>query len=75
MLNWFISESGKTLSDRKLLIMICPELNDSSMDENLNVESEIQLPTLDGASKTTDERLEEKKSFSGFWYWLNWFTF
>lgn len=75
MLNWFISESGKTLSDRKLLIMICPELNDSSMDGNLNVESEIQLPTLDGASKTTDERLEEKKPFSGFWYWLNWFTF
>ena len=75
MLNWFVSETGKSLSDRKLLIMICPELNESSMDGTLDVESEIQLPTLDGSSKTTDERIEEKKPFSGFWYWLNWFTF
>jgi hypothetical protein len=45
------------------------------MDGTLDVESEIQLPTLDGSSKTTDERIEEKKPFSGFWYWLNWFTF
>lgn len=75
MLSWFISESGETLSDRKLLIMVCPELNEGVLDGSLNVDAEIELPTLEDSAKTTDQRIEEGKPFSGFWYWLNWFTF
>ena len=75
MLSWFVSESGKDANDRRLLIMVCPELNDGSMDGTQNVDAEITLPTLEDSKKTTDEQIEEKKPFSGFWYWLNWFTF
>lgn len=75
LLSWFVAESGQQISDRRLLILVCPEIVDGSRDESLNVDAEITLPTLDDASKTTEERLEERKKFHGFWYWLNWFTF
>jgi len=75
LLSWFVAESGQQVSDRRLLILVCPELIDGSRDGTLNTDAEITLPTLDDASKTTDERLEERKKFHGFWYWLNWFAF
>ena len=75
ILKWFVGEDGKNLSDRRLVIMICPEIIDPSQEGNLNVDNDISIPVQREGAKTTDQRIEERKPFSGFWYWLNWFTF
>ena len=78
LLNWFVADSGKELTDRKLVIMVCPEIVDSTKDGNLNVEREVNIPTLEQGSKTTDQVVQERKDaegFTGFWSWLNWFRF
>ena len=75
LLKWFVADDGKSLSDRKLVIMICPEIVDPSRDGNLNVDNDISIPVQTEGAKSTDQRLEERKRFKGFWSWLNWFTF
>lgn len=75
LLQWFVADSGKEVSDRRLVMMLCPEIVDPSMDGNLNVDREINIPVTTEGAKTTDQRLEERKPFKGFWYWLNWFVF
>ena len=75
LISWFVGEDGKNLSDRRLVIMVCPEVVDPSQDGTLNVDNEISIPVQQEGAKSTDQRIEERKPFSGFWYWLNWFTF
>ena len=75
ILNWFVADSGKSVTDRRLVMMVCPELVDNTQDAKPDVDKEINIRVQDQASKTTDEVIEERKPFSGFWYWLNWFTF
>ena len=75
LLQWFVAESGKEVSDRRLVMMIYPEIVDMSRDGDLNVDREINIPVTTEAEKTTDQRLEERKEHTGFWSWLNWFTF
>jgi len=75
IIKWFVGEDGKELSDRRLVIMVCPEIIDPSQGGNLNVDNDISIPVQREGAKTTDQRIEERKPFSGFWYWLNWFTF
>ena len=75
MLNWFVADSGTEISDRRLVIMVCPEIIDNTQSGNLKATEEINLPVVTEGAKTTEQREEEKKPFSGFWYWLNWFTF
>ncbi len=75
LLQWFVADSGKEVSDRRLVMMLCPEIVDMSRDGDLNVDREISIPVTTEAAKTTDQRLEERKKHTGFWSWLNWFTF
>ena len=75
LLNWFVADSGTEISDRRLVIMVCPEIIDGSRDGNLKADEEVNIPVTTEGVKTTEQREEEKKPFSGFWYWLNWFTF
>lgn len=75
LLNWFVADSGKQVSDRRLVIMVCPEIVDNTQDAKPDVDKEINIRVQDQASKDTDEVIEERKKFHGFWYWLNWFTF
>lgn len=75
MLSWFVSEDGRSVNDRRLLFMIYPEVSASTVDGAIDLENEIVLPTRADVGKGIDDRLEERKPFSGFWYWLNWFTF
>jgi len=78
MLNWFVADSGKEISDRRLVIMICPEIVDSTQDAKLDVNKEINIRVQDQASKPTNDVLDDRKKkegFTGFWSWLNWFTF
>jgi hypothetical protein len=78
MLNWFVAESGKQVSDRRLVIMICPEIVDNTQDAKPDVNKEINIRVQDQASKDTDQVLEEREKasgYTGFWSWLNWFRF
>lgn len=78
MLNWFLADSGKEVSDRRLVIMICPEIVDSTQDAKPDVNKEINIRVQDQAAKDTEQVEKERKAekgFSGFWSWLNWFTF
>ena len=78
ILNWFVADSGKEVTDRRLVIMICPEIVDSTQDAKPDVEREINIRVQDQAAKDTEQVEQERrdeKGFSGFWSWLNWFTF
>ena len=78
ILNWFVADSGKEVTDRRLVIMICPEIVDSTQDAKPDVEKEINIRVQDQGSKDTEQVEAERKAekgFSGFWSWLNWFTF
>lgn len=78
MLNWFVADSGKELTDRKLMIMVCPEIVDSSHEGNLGVDKKVVNQVLDNGEKPTDQRLDEQrkaKERTGFWSWLDWFGF
>ena len=75
LLNWFVADSGREVSDRRLVIMICPEIVDNTQDKKPDVDKEINIRVQDQASKETDQVIEERKRFKGFWSWLNWFTF
>lgn len=76
IINWFVAESGKEVTDRRLVMMVCPELVDSTTDVKPDVNKEINIRVSDQASKSTDdvikERKEEKKN-SGSWSLFDWF--
>jgi hypothetical protein len=74
LLNWFLADSGYDIVDRRLIIMVCPEIVDNSQDGNLKVDEEINIPVKTEGVKTTAQREEERKPFKGFWYWMNWFV-
>ena len=76
MLNWFVSDSGTTINEKKLVIMVCPEIVDNTRDGNIDVQKEINIPVTTEGVKTTEQREEEKRPFSGgLWNPLNWFVF
>ena len=76
LLNWFVADSGKEVSDRRLVIMICPEIVDSTQDAKPDVDKEINIRVQDQAAKDTEQvEKERKEKYTGFWSWLNWFTF
>lgn len=77
VVNWFVADSGKSVSDRRLVIMVCPELVDNTQDAKPDVDKEINIRVQDQGAKDTDQVIEERKEqkHSGFWYWLNWFEF
>ena len=75
ILNWFVADSGKEVADRRLVIMVCPEIVDSTQDAKPDVNKEINIRVQEQAAKDTDEVAKERKSkYTGFWSWLNWFT-
>ena len=74
MLNWFLADSSHDIADRRLIIMVCPEIVDNSQDGNLKTDEEINIPVNTEGVKTTAQREEERKPFKGFWYWMNWFV-
>jgi len=71
ILNWFVADSGKELTDRKLVMMVCPEIVDNTEDKKIDVESTINIPVKTAGVKTTDEVLEERKAEKGFWSWFS----
>ncbi|MBQ7190300.1 MAG: hypothetical protein IJR99_12895 [Kiritimatiellae bacterium] len=74
LLSWFVASNGKELSDRRLIIMVCPEVMDSSQPGTIDVENDITIPVQTEGAKPTEQRIEERtKKYHGFWSWLNWF--
>lgn len=72
ILNWFVADSQKEVTDRKLVMMVCPEIVDNTEDKKIDVEKEINIPVKTDGVKTTDEVLEERDEKKGFWRWF-WF--
>lgn len=78
VLNWFVADSGKEVSDRKLVIMICPEIVDNTKAGGVGTDDQINKPLDYYRDRTTDQVLDdrrEKKAHTGFWSWLDWFSF
>lgn len=79
MLNWFLADSGTEISDRRLVIMVCPEIVDSNV-EKIDTVKEVDIPVTTEGVKTTEQREEEalQKQYpfgGGLWNPLNWFVF
>ena len=76
ILNWFVADSGTEINDKKLVIMICPEIVDNTKDGTLEVEREINIPVPTEGAKSTEQREDEKRPFAGgLWNPLNWFAY
>ena len=76
MLNWFVADSGTEINEKKLVIMVCPEIIDNTRDGNIDVQKEINIPVTTEGVKTTEQREDEKRPFSGgLWNPLNWFVY
>lgn len=76
MLNWFVADSGTEINEKKLVIMVCPEIIDNTRDGNIDVQNEINIPVTTEGVKTTEQREDEKRPFSGgLWNPLNWFVY
>ena len=74
LLSWFVASNGKEMSDRRLIIMVCPEILDPSQEGTIDVENDVTIPVQTEGGKTTEQRIDERqKRFHGFWSWLNWF--
>lgn len=76
ILNWFVADSGTEINDKKLVIMICPEIVDNTKDGTLEVDREINIPVPTEGAKSTEQREDEKRPFAGgLWNPLNWFAY
>lgn len=76
LLNWFVADSNNELNDNRLVIMVCPEIVDNTKDGTFEVDKEINIPVPTEGAKTTEQREDEKRPFSGgLWNPLNWFAF
>lgn len=76
ILNWFVSEESNEVTDRKLVIMVCPEIVDPTKDGTIDVDNPINKPLAyykDTPSKEIDKSM--RKKHKGFWSWLDWFSF
>lgn len=73
VLNWFVSESSESKSDLQLLILVSPRLADN--DVSIRVPPSLETKnTLDEASRSNEERVNEEKRHRGMLQWLNWFS-
>ena len=75
LLSWFVAQDGETASNRRLLILISPEIVDNATDGAIDVDREITIPVKTDGEKSAKQIVEERKPYSGWLYWLNWFTF
>lgn len=73
ILKWFVSDSGNEFTDRRLVMMICPQLDAGDMDEAIPFE-ELSYAVED-VKVPVEAVLESRKRFKGFWSFLNWFSF
>ena len=73
ILKWFVSDSGRESTDRRLVMMICPEIVEDEMDAAIDC-SRLES-TVEDVKSPIEVTLESRKRFKGFWSFLNWFSF
>ncbi len=76
IINWFISEEGDKVEDIKLMMLVSvravrpdePEQQDALLpyEASKNLTTEVQIDNND--------RIEKRKKWDGWLYWMNWFT-
>lgn len=76
IMNWFVSKEGNSIENIKLLMLVSvkivqgdePEAQNARMSyvDTKDLPTEVEIPN--------DERLEGRKKWHGFLYWMNWFT-
>ena len=75
ILGWFFSNDSESVEDVKIMMLVSvrevrpdePEVQDAKLpyDECKNLTTEVQI--------SNEERLEARKRWSGWLYWMNWF--
>lgn len=73
ILKWFVSDSGRDFTDRRLVMMICPQLDGEDMDGAIPFEELSN--TVEDVKVPVEAVMEARKRFKGFWSFLNWFAF
>jgi len=71
--SWFFASDDDNVEDRKLIVMVCPEIVDNTQDAKPDVNKEINIPVQARAAKPVSQVIDERKPYKGFWSWLNWF--
>ena len=74
ILGWFFSKDSESIEDVKLMMLVSvrevrpdePEVQDAKLpyDECKNLTTEVQI--------SNEDRLESRKRWSGWLYWMNW---
>ena len=75
ILGWFFSKDSESIEDVKIMMLVSvrevhpdePEVQNAKLpyDECKNLTTEVQI--------SNEDRLEARKRWSGWLYWLNWF--
>lgn len=75
ILGWFFSKDSESVEDVKIMMLVSvrevrpdePEVQDAKLpyDECKNLTTEVQI--------SNEDRLEARKRWSGWLYWMNWF--
>lgn len=76
ILGWFFSKDSESVEDVKIMMLVSvrevrpdePEVQSAKLpyEECKNLTTEVQI--------SNEDRLESRKRWSGWLYWLNWFT-
>lgn len=74
VLNWLVAADNKSKRDRRLLIMLCPEIVDNTMDASAiqsEVNEEINMEVnLRSEKSALEDKKDSKGWFSGMFNWL-----
>ena len=70
LLNWFVADSGKEVSDRRLVVMICPEIVDDKQNVVPDDNKAINIPMPKSNELDGGHECEACKKCGGFCPWL-----
>ena len=74
-LDWFVDDSGEKASDRRLVVMICPEIVDGTQNVTPDGNKVVNIPMPKPSELDADHECEACKKRGGFLSWLDWFMF
>ena len=74
-LDWFVDDSGKKASDRRLVVMIYPEIVDGTQNVTPDDNKVINIPMPKPSEHDGGHECGACGKRSGFWSWLDWFMF
>lgn len=75
IVKWFFGSDNDDVKHRRLVILVSPEIVDIGTVGTLDVDRKVTEPVKTDVEKTPREVEEERKPYSGWLYWLNWFLY